>query len=363
MAGQHDFLAMMAALEQGGHPFVVYRPAGGDTVRVLIDGDKSLRVLSDAGTQRGFVFAPFASDTVPAVWLSPSATMSFPAADLPRTRTAEIPDEAYGDEITRKQHYMQLVERAKAEMDEGTIRKIVTSRCVRVPYASLNVAGIFAALAGQYPGSFVYFFSHPRIGQWMGATPELLLLRRGDAVHTMSLAGTLPYDGQQMYRWDAKNVEEQAIVSVFIKDALERSGVAAVSVSKPGNQLAGPVVHLCSHISGQATAAMDMNALLKNLAPTPALCGYPRRESMDFIRRYEGYPREFYGGYLGELNLDAERSAELYVNIRCMQITGQEIILYAGGGITLASDAEAEWGETDRKLRTLGSVIGGFIEL
>ena len=361
MAEKKDFMAVVETLEKGNFPFAVYRVPGGDEVRIVIDQDPKLNVVADAGKDRGFVFAPFASNSVPAVLLRPSVFTRIPVSDLPPVRTEEEAIFDYGDEISQKQHYTDLVEKALGALAEGVLRKIVASRCVKIPYAYINTAGLFSALCRKYPESFVYYFSHPQVGRWAGATPELLLLRRGKDVHTMSLAGTMPYQGEQMYRWDAKNVEEQAIVSVFIKDALERNGVAAVSVSKPGNQMAGPVVHLCSHISGQASEDVDMNVLLKNLAPTPALCGYPRKEAMEFLRRYEGYPREFYGGYMGELNMAGTDSAELYVNIRCLQVGKEDVILYAGGGVVLGSDPEIEWEETSRKLSTVGSVLGGFL--
>ena len=363
MAEKKDFTAIMEALCKGNFPFAVYRAPGENEVRIVIDHDPELNVVTDAGKDRGFVFAPFASDSVPAVLLRPAALTRVPVSDLPYARTDEEAVFDYGDEISLKQHYTALVEKALDALSEGVLKKIVTSRCVKIPYAYINVAGLFAAMCAKYPESFVYYFSHPQVGQWAGATPELLLLRRGKEIHTMSLAGTIPYQGEQMYRWDTKNVEEQAIVSVFIKDALERSGVATVSVSKPGNQVAGPVVHLCSHINGQAPKDMDMNVLLKNLAPTPALCGYPRKEAMEFIRRYEGYLREFYGGYLGELNMAGEDSAELYVNIRCLQVAKEDAILYAGGGVVPGSEPESEWEETSRKLSAVGSVLGGFITI
>ena len=105
-----------------------------------------------------------------------------------------------------------------------------------------------------------------------------------------------------------------------------------------------------------------MNTLLRNLAPTPALCGYPRREAMEFIRHYEGYPREFYGGYLGELNLAGEKSAELYVNIRCMQVRKGELLLYAGGGILSDSDPVQEWDEIERKLSAVAPLAEHFVQ-
>jgi isochorismate synthase len=44
--------------------------------------------------------------------------------------------------------------------------------------------------------------------------------------------------------------------------------------------------------------------------------------------------------------------------LRCAQITSADkICLYAGGGIIAASDARAEWEETESKMQTILNVM------
>ena len=94
------------------------------------------------------------------------------------------------------------------------------------------------------------------------------------------------------------------------------------------------------------------------------------------IFEYENYNREFYTGFLGELNKKVKirprsgaRNIEnkayayrksvthLYVNLRCMQLNGNEAQLYVGGGITKDSIPENEWQETINKTKTMKSVL------
>lgn len=351
MSAKADFTAVMKILAKGSFPFAVYRLPGEDTVKVLIDRSEDLHVVENANADRGFVFAPFASESVPSVLLRPGAVAEFPMSSLPPAENMPRQTEGvyrWGEED--REHYVELVGRAKDALQQGTLEKVVVSRRVALPCSRVDAAGLFSALADAYPEAFVYCFSHPRIGRWFGASPELLLLPRRKTVAQHGSGRNLALPGRPDVPMGSENVEEQAIVSVFIKDALERSGAAAVSVSTPGNQSAGPVVHLCSRIEAQATDELDMNTLLRNLAPTPALCGYPRREAMEFIRHYEGYPREFYGGYLGELNLAGEKSAELYVNIRCMQVRKGELLSMPGAASSRTAIRCREWDEIERKL-------------
>ena len=88
--------------------------------------------------------------------------------------------------------------------------------------------------------------------------------------------------------------------------------------------------------------------------PTPAVCGFPKKESKDFILKNERYDRAFYTGFLGELNMS---TSELYVNLRCMEIEKESIHIYVGGGITKESDPEKEWNETVAKSKTIKGVL------
>ena len=152
---------------------------------------------SDPDREKGFVFAPFASDTLPSVLISPSVVTAFPVSGLPE---AEIPGNApfdCGDDTGAREEYEKLVRTAVNEINEGGVKKIVASRTLRMDYRKADFAGMFAAIVRRYPEAMAYYFSHPQIGRWMGATPELLLLRRGGSLHTMSLAGTMPFSGGQ----------------------------------------------------------------------------------------------------------------------------------------------------------------------
>ena len=96
---------------------------------------------------------------------------------------------------------------------------------------------------------------------------------------------------------------------------------------------------------------MSVERMIKNLHPTPAVGGIPKREGLDFISSNEKFKREYYSGYMGDVDLLGERN--LYVNLRCAQLNKESISLYVGAGITAESDAELEWGETQNKAQTI----------
>ena len=54
----------------------------------------------------------------------------------------------------------------------------------------------------------------------------------------------------------------------------------------------------------------SIKKIILALHPTSAVCGLPKQEAKEFILQNEGYNREYYSGFLGELNID-------FVTFRC----------------------------------------------
>ena len=68
----------------------------------------------------------------------------------------------------------------------------------------------------KFPKAFVSFVSSKKTGTWLGATPEVLVLKDANNVFsTMALAGTQAANGKEEKEavWKQKEIEEQAFVS------------------------------------------------------------------------------------------------------------------------------------------------------
>ena len=83
------------------------------------------------------------------------------------------------------------------------------------------------------------------------------------------------------------------------------------------------------------------------------------KASKAFILEHEKYNRQYYTGFLGELNIEnkEERTTTLFVNLRCMKVIGDTAHIYVGGGVTKDSDPEKEWEETVAKTNTMLQVL------
>ena len=67
-----------------------------------------------------------------------------------------------------------------------------------------------------------------------------------------------------------------------------------------------------------------VRALLENLHPTPAVCGFPKDPALEIIRKYETYDRGYYAGPFGYIGSD---SADVVVAIRSSLLQSSRYVL------------------------------------
>ena len=96
----------------------------------------------------------------------------------------------------------------------------------------------------------MYCWYHPKVGLWLGATPETLIKKEGRRFSIMALAGTQNYDGTLEVTWKEKEKQEQQFVTDFIEDQL-RPLVETYQISDTETVKAGNLVHLKTMISAQ----------------------------------------------------------------------------------------------------------------
>jgi isochorismate synthase len=355
-------------------PFVVYRKPNAEEVLGLLQSDK-LRYTTTDYTETGFVFAPF--DDKEASILMPLEHSEQLAAVF---SNEENPSENLKSSIVKNQankaFHVHLVQQGIDAIKNNDLKKVVLSRRETVMLSGSNPLNIFKRLLSKYPTAFVYCFYHPEVGLWLGATPETLLKIDGHRFFTTALAGTQQYKGTLDVEWRPKEKEEQNMVTNYIEDNLKPL-VPNLKVEPVETVKAGNLLHLRTNISGTLDFnRLSLKQIIRSLHPTPAVCGLPKDVAKHFVLEHEHYHREFYTGFLGELNFkekkfrrtkrhNAENDAfatitkvsNVFVNLRCMQLKFDEAILYVGGGITIDSDPEAEWEETVNKAQTIKSVL------
>jgi isochorismate synthase len=309
---------------------------------------KSAVLYSIPTVEKGFVIAPF--DTNNGVYIiKEEEKNAYKAPDR-----QPLPKELISPPETGKTSFLKMLQQADELLQKGKLKKVVLSRQVTVSNTKASPIALYLKMLAYFPNAFVYFWHHPKLGTWLGASPEQLLQQQQTSYTTMALAGTLPFS--EAPQWTSKEQEEQQMVVDAILGALAAQlPTSEIQVSPTHTKQAGNLVHLNTDIQFKAsdTALLE---LTKALHPTPAVGGVPRPLALQTIKDLEGYDRAFYSGFLGPISKDA---AQLFVNLRCMSWSPETAQLYVGGGITAQSTPTNEWMETQRKAQILYNLCIG----
>ncbi|WP_338410553.1 isochorismate synthase [uncultured Flavobacterium sp.] len=324
-------------------PFVLYAKPNENKLNAIFQEDDLVHNFVD---QSGFVFVSF--DKKEQIVL-PLDASKFLIENI-------FFDDNFDSEMIKinyvneeKIKFKNLVNASIEVIKKGAFDKLVVSRKIDFT-EQVNVFITFQNLIKSYETAFRYVFFHPKVGLWMGATPELLIKTNDNLFETVSLAGTKLFSNDD--NWTPKEIQEQQFVTDYIVSNI-KSYASNVEVSKPKNVQAGKLSHIKTIISGQLTKGNRMD-LINILHPTPAICGLPKEAAFNFIVKNEHYNRKFYAGFLGEWNLNLETN--LFVNLRCMEL-GKINSIYVGCGITKDSTAEKEFIETENKSQTMQNII------
>ncbi|TRW21429.1 isochorismate synthase [Flavobacterium zepuense] len=339
---------------QTGFPFAVYSKPGSTIINGVFQNDSSIHAVNYNGS--GFVFAPFA--------LGKTVFIPAHAADIISAEMdldVNIPDAPLQPaiDVNAKSHFEKLVVQSVAAIKSGAFQKLVLSRKELVHLAEADVVAIFQKLLVTYPNAFRYCFYDPQAGLWMGATPEQLLKVENHTLHTVALAGTQLYKAGEEAVWEEKERQEQKFVTDYIVSELA-DYTANVDTTEPYTFRAGNIVHIKTDISAELKDVDSLYAVINTLHPTPAVCGLPKSNAKEYLLANEDYDREYYAGFLGELNHDfaiGQPKTDLFVNLRCMKIQDDTAHLYIGCGITTDSDPQKEFLETVNKSMTMRKVI------
>jgi len=375
-----EFFEKLEAQYANRLPFVAYRKpilsGNFGNVTAFLQRTEDVHYIQDF-TESGFILAPF--DTSKETILFPQNASEKLIFEQVVPEAAHDPVSSQKEEISeeKKSAHIKIVAKAVEALRAGEMEKVVLSRREEVFPEKKEPLQLFQELLKAYSTAFVYCWFHPQVGLWLGATPETLLKVEGNKFKTMALAGTQRFSKTTDVEWGEKEKQEQQFVTDSILENLRSSGVENLEISDPYTARAGNLLHIRSDIQGiLKNSGIDLKEIVSALHPTPAVCGLPKEKAQRFILSEENYDREFYTGFLGELNLQknkqrsrtrrnvenlayraVKKETDLYVNLRCMKMENEKAVLFIGGGITKDSVPEDEWQETVNKSGTMKKVL------
>lgn len=345
-----------------GYPFAIYRLPNTEEVKFVAQNTATIHevnTLASIAGEEGFLFAPFQNNEKNStIIIRPEIT------DFSFLKNENLQEGANFSakrkiRVMSKKMFRLYVERAKQKIRKSSFEKVVTARAIKHKKPSnFNPINFFLKVCETYEWSFVSLVFIPQKGLWLGASPELLLQFSKGVFSTYSLAGTQPKSNKkkkEKINWGEKEKREQQIVSNYIEKVVSAHPKVKLMLAGPETVEAGNIIHLRTTFSIENIPHFYWTELVEALHPTPAVAGYPKQESLDFITDHEKNNRAYYGGFLGPINVNDQ--INLFVNLRCMEIQNKRLVLHVGCGVTEASNSKKEWEETKLKSQTLLNLL------
>lgn len=272
--------------------------------------------------------------------------------------------------------YAAAVAEAVRRFATTPLEKVVLARTAMLTAPQpVDVPTLVTTLAGLDPTGYTFAVEMPLPwsggrGQFVGATPELVVSRTGDRVVAHPYAGSarrspdpaVDRERGERLAASAKDRHEHAVVIDDIVRVL-RPFCRSLTVPR-GPELVHTraMWHLATRIEGvladPATTSLDLACALH---PTPAVGGTPTALACEVIAELEPFDRNCFAGLVGWT--DASGDGEWVLALRSAEVCGDRLRLFAGAGIVAGSVPDAEVAETAAKFRTMLDALGVADEL
>ncbi|HUP15858.1 MAG TPA: isochorismate synthase [Acidimicrobiia bacterium] len=269
--------------------------------------------------------------------------------DRPRFAGSSLPDHLWLDAVAR----------AIKEIGAGKLEKVVLARdhalWSKEPF---DLHRVLNKLHRGFPECMVFL-----VDGLVGASPELLIRKVGNAVTSLALAGSARRDAEPAadrrlgleLLASQKDLHEHALASASVGRVL---GEVCTSLDRPARpdlvKLAN-VQHLATRFAGVMAEPHHVLDLVGRLHPTAAVGGTPTAAAIDMIRSLEGMDRGRYAGPVGIF--DSAGDGEFAIALRCAEVSGARARLFAGAGLVSGSVPEDELEETRIKLQAMLSAL------
>ena len=295
-------------------------------------------------------------------WLTTVDPDGAEPAPPPRTQTSvSAPRDRprYAGSSNPDLRWLEAVATAIDRIRAGEAEKVVLARDVAVWSREVfDQVDLARRLTARFPRCHTFI-----VDGLVGATPELLLSRRGSAVVSRVLAGTVGRAddeaedaalgasllGSEKDRW------EHELAADSVRDVLGPRCTDLSYEPEPRLLRLDNVQHLATTFEGKLDQAASSLELVAELHPTAAVGGTPRGQALEMIRELEGMDRGRYAAPVGWTDPDGD--GEWGIALRCAQLEGARARLFAGVGVVGASLPEAELEETRLKLLAMQRVL------
>jgi anthranilate synthase component 1 len=255
--------------------------------------------------------------------------------------------------------FQAAVRKAKDYIAAGDIMQVVLSQRLARPFTASPLS-LYRALRSLNPSPYMFYYD---FGDFhvVGASPEILVRKEGDAVTLRPIAGTRPRgatrDADEKLAAellaDPKEVAEHVMLVDLGRNDVGR--VAQTGTVRVTDRMVverySHVMHIVSHVEGTLRPGLSSLDVLRAAFPAGTVSGAPKVRAMEIIDELEPSRRGAYAGAVGYVSFQDDMDTA--IAIRTAVVRDGMLYVQAGAGIVHDSVPETEWQETLNKARAV----------
>ncbi len=245
------------------------------------------------------------------------------------------------------EEYLKKIDALKEHIKNGDIYLANLTSESKIEFSG-SLLDIFNASKAQFKllvdGSFVV------------SSPEEFVRIEDGIISTYPMKGTAEFSDKNSIKNLMDNKKELAEHTMVVD--LLRNDLSMVATKVRAENFRYPIIikangkkliQTISKISGRLEKDYErrLGDILFSLLPAGSITGTPKRKCVEILKKIENYERGFYCGIFGEYDGKALKSA---VAIRYIEKSSSGYTYKSGGGITIDSDAKAEYEEMIKKV-------------
>ena len=227
---------------------------------------------------------------------------------------------------------------------------------------ALGLYGAFRRTGAVGHGAYVDLGVGPVV---VSRSPELFFRVEGGKIVTRPMKGTRPRGRDaaedaaivaELQGAEKDRAENLMIVDLLRNDISRLSKVGTVKVPALYAIESYSTVHqMTSTVEGLLEGVPSLQGLLAALFPCGSVTGAPKIRAMEIIREVEPFARGVYCGAVGWMSPSGD--ADFSVAIRTLSVSGEQIVMNVGGGLTHGSTVDGEWEEALWKARFVKAAV------
>jgi len=270
-----------------------------------------------------------------------------------------------------KTDYLKALSSIQQNLQKGNIYELNFCREFHcIAENEIPVYSLYQSLQAANPSSFSAFF---RVDDkvLISSSPERYIMKSGNTLISEPIKGTIARSpNQEVDESNAiklKNSEKERRENVMIVDLVRNdlSRIAkpnTVRVESLYSIRSLPKVHqMVSVISAELESNIEFTEILRSSFPMGSMTGAPKIAAMKLAEELESFRRGWYSGSVGYIEPNGDFDFNVIIRSLIVERDKNRMSTAAGGAITILSDPEMEFQESEWKVQSVLKSIGAIV--